>query len=215
MKPNHIFLIRHGESQANVDPSVYETTPDHKIELTGLGQKQAVQAGQRLRNIIKGKTAIYCSPFQRTRQTLEYLLAGFGSAKKQITRIREDPRLREQEWGHLRLLAEIGRIEKERHAFGTFYYRIPDGESGADVYDRCTGVLDSLYRDFKKPGFPPNAIIVSHGLTIRLLLMRWLHWTVEEFEEKRGPENCEIFHLLLSKNGHYRLEKPFPTRTCP
>ena len=156
--------------------------------------------------------AIYRSPFLRTRQTLECFLVGFNAATGQIERVREDPRLREQEWGHMRSHGETQRIEKERAAYGSFYYRLPDGESGADVYDRCTGVLDTLYRDFEKPHFPPNVLIVSHGLTIRLLLMRWLHWGVEEFESKRNPRNCEVFQLARQGDGHYQLTEPFPEK---
>lgn len=33
------------------------------------------------------------------------------------------------------------RVEKEiRHRYGRFFYRFPDGESAADVYDRITGI---------------------------------------------------------------------------
>jgi len=42
---------------------------------------------------------------------------------------------REQDWGHLREFAVNRIIQKERLAYGVFYYRIPDGESGADVYE--------------------------------------------------------------------------------
>ena len=54
----------------------------------------------------------------------------------------------------------------------SFYYRIPDGESGADVYDRVSTFLETLYRDFAKPDYPENTIIVTHGMTLRLFFMR-------------------------------------------
>ena len=34
-----------------------------------------------------------------------------------------------------------------------------------------------------------NIICVTHGLTLRLFLMRWFQYTVEEFEESWNPEN--------------------------
>jgi hypothetical protein len=41
------------------------------------------------------------------------------------------------------------RVEKTiRLRFGRFFYRFPDGESAADVYDRVTG---QLRRDFEDP----------------------------------------------------------------
>ncbi len=37
----HIFLIRHGESIANVGDNYIKRIPDHLVELTDLGKKQA------------------------------------------------------------------------------------------------------------------------------------------------------------------------------
>jgi len=46
-----------------------------------------------------------------------------------------------------------------RDAYGTFYYRIPDGESAADVFDRVSDFFGTLNRDFRKENFPQNAVI--------------------------------------------------------
>lgn len=50
--------------------------------------------------------------------------------------------------------------------------------SGADVFDRVSLFLDSLYRDMEKGKCGQNAIIVSHGLFCRLFLTRFYHWQV-------------------------------------
>ena len=55
----------------------------------------------------------------------------------------------------------------------------------SSVFDRLSGAMDTMHRDFVKDDFPENMIVVSHGLTIRLFLMRWFHWTVEQFEKLR------------------------------
>ena len=34
--------------------------------------------------------------------------------------------------------------------------------------------------------------LVTHGLTLRIFLMRWFHWTVDEFLEVFNPRNCEV-----------------------
>lgn len=39
------------------------------------------------------------------------------------------------------------REKAERLRFGRFFYRFPNGESGADVYDRMTIFEDHLVRD--------------------------------------------------------------------
>lgn len=223
MKPQRIILVRHGESQSNVDRAARETIRDHQIALTPTGWDQAEEAGLQILRIMQTmppdywcrqsspyllprRVQCYVSPFARTRETF----AGIRSVlEPEIGKVREDPRLREQEWGHLRTVEESERVDQERTAHSPFYYRIPDGESGADVYDRCTGFLDTLYRDFEKHDFPPAVLIVGHGFSLRVLLMRWLHWTVEEFEAKRNLRNCEVLQLALQRDLHYLPFGPF------
>jgi len=210
MKPKRIFLIRHGQSEGNVDYESYKHKPDYTLLLTELGNQQATEAGKLLKEIIQDeKIMFYISPLWRTRQTFEGVAESFDP--KQYT-WREDPRIREQEWGHLREVEESHRVEREREEFGTFYYRIPDGESCADVFDRMSDFFNTLHRDFEKPDFPENCILVTHGTSIRCILMRWFHWTVEEFESTANPKNCEIFQMQLQPGNKYKLLTPLKTK---
>jgi broad specificity phosphatase PhoE len=204
MKPNRIILIRHGESEGNLDRNTYAEKQDYKLLLTPLGEEQADEAGKKLKSIIGHERILfYLSPLWRTRMTFEHVAKHFD---KEQYRWKEDPMLREQEWGHFRDLKANIQIDDERNKFGTFYYRIKDGESCADVYDRVSDFMHSLYRDFEKHYFPENAVIVTHGMTLRLFLMRWFHWTVEEFETLRNPKNAEIIVMELEpQNGKYKL----------
>jgi len=68
-----------------------------------------------------------------------------------------------------------------------------------------TTFLDTLHRDFERPAYAANCLLVTHGLTIRLFLMRWYHWTVEYFERLRNPRNCQFFVMELGPNDRYRL----------
>ncbi len=64
--------------------------------------------------------------------------------------------------------------------------RFPNGESGADVYDRLTIFEDHLTRDMLAGRFcGMSLVLVTHGLTLRLFLMRWFHWSVDEFLGER------------------------------
>lgn len=64
-------------------------------------------------------------------------------------------------------------IMRERREIGAFYYRFPDGESGADVYDRVDNFVEHLHRLFRKSsatrGSNRRAHVVSrsdrHGRT--------------------------------------------------
>ncbi len=142
------------------------------------------------------------SPLERTRATFKEI-SGVLSSRHII--YREEPRIREQEWGHLRSAEDSVRINSERDEYGPFYYRIPDGESAADVYDRVSDFFGTLHRDFSKADYPENAVIVAHGMTVRLFLMRWFHWTVEDFNVLDNPENCQVITLEKKSNDRYEL----------
>lgn len=102
-RPRRIILIRHGESEGNVDESAYTRIPDSKICLTEKGWKQAVKCGKNIRQLIESdqnddwKVYFYVSPYKRTLQTLR----GIGTAfeRDRIAGVREEPRLREQDFG--------------------------------------------------------------------------------------------------------------------
>jgi len=210
MKPKRIILIRHGESEGNVDRLVYGEKPDYALLLTSKGTEQAATAGIRLRELVRNEHVhFYVSPLFRTRQTFLEIAKNFPASQYNW---QEEPRLREQEWGHLRTLEQCRVVDKERDAYGIFYFRIPDGESAADVYDRVSDFFNTLFRDFEKPGFPPNAVMITHGMSIRLFLMRWFHYTVEEFEVLANPANCAIVLMELQENGKYKLVSRLPGR---
>jgi broad specificity phosphatase PhoE len=214
MKPKRIILIRHGESEGNLDRNTYASKQDYKLLLTPLGVQQAEEAGTQLKNIVGDERVIfYVSPLWRTRMTFEHVARHLERSKY---RWREDPRLREQEWGHFRDLKANIQIDDERNKFGTFYYRIKDGESCADVYDRMSDFMHSLYRSFDKDNFEENVVIVTHGMTLRMFLMRWYHWTVEEFETLRNPKNCEIIQMQLNTaSNKYDLVSDLKRRKLP
>ena len=207
-------MIRHGESEGNLDRNTYASKQDYKLLLTEKGIQQADEAGDLLKKMIGNESVIfYVSPLWRTRMTFEHIA-------KHLERDRikwvEDPRLREQEWGHFRDLKANIQIDAERNKFGTFYYRIKDGESCADVYDRISDFMHTLFRNFEKPGFEENVIIVTHGMTLRMFLMRWFRWTVEEFETLRNPKNCEMVEMRLDPDTNkYYIASNLKRRKLP
>ena len=204
MKPKRIILVRHGESYANVDKHIFAHTPDYAIELTQTGCRQAREAGKVLKQLVGEESLyFYVSPFWRTRSTFENMAASFPRTQ---FRYSEEPRLREQEWGYLRCNEDFDKVCRERKEYGVFYYRFPGGEAASDVYDRVNDLLGSMHRDFSKPEFPENCVLVTHSLAIRLFVMRWFHLTVEEFERMASPGNCEL--VVMEKQGE--LITPIP-----
>lgn len=206
MKPKRIILIRHGESEGNIDENVYSTKPDYKLDLTSIGLEQAEKCGKKLKEITKNESCFfYVSPLFRTRQTYKQIVKSYT---KELYETQEEPRVREQEWGHLKDVETCNKINEARDEYGVFYYRIPDGESAADVYDRVSDFYGTLHRDFEKEEFPENCVVVTHGMTIRLFLMKWFHWTVEEFHNLKNPENCAVVLLEKGADDKYNLITP-------
>ena len=100
MKPNRILLVRHGQSEGNADKQQLETIPDFALNLTPDGIEQARKAGLEIKKIIAQETIqVYLSPYHRTRQTFQYIRE---SIEANVVKVFEDPRLQEQDWGHLR-----------------------------------------------------------------------------------------------------------------
>jgi broad specificity phosphatase PhoE len=62
-----------------------------------------------------------------------------------------------------------------------------------------------MHRDFENFDFASNAIIFSHGLTIKVFLMKWFHLSVEDFEKYDTPDNCSIIQMDLQEDNKYKL----------
>ena len=92
---------------------------------------------------------MYVSPYRRTHETLRAF-----HLDPELIRVREEPRLREQDWGNWQDRDDVQLQKAYRDAYGHFFYRFAQGECGADVYDRVGGFLESLYRSFEAPDHP-------------------------------------------------------------
>ena len=193
--PRRIVLVRHGESTGNVDESEYTRTPDSQIPLTSLGRAQATSTGEALREMFEAdgvddyELFFHISPYRRSKETAVGIARAFDPNR--LAGVREEPQLREQDFGNFQDLKAKQQEKRERQSFGRFFYRFPNGESGADVFDRITMFEDHLVRDIDAGRFSENTnlVLCTHGLTLRLFLMRWFHWTVAEYERIANPAN--------------------------
>lgn len=124
-------------------------------------------------------------------------------------------------WFPLRIDPRKVRTAKaERRTFGRFFFRFPNGEAGLDVYNRVSSFLATLSRDLHQlQDLRPlseadsdkedhsldvakdlNIVIVTHGLTLRLLLMRYFQLSVEEFEQSWNPQNARL--VVMDRIDH-------------
>lgn len=209
--PKRIILVRHGESEGNVNKHIYKTVPDNSIELTGQGFEDALSAGNKIKAILGDERVdFYLSPYQRTLQTSRSILTRLDP--RQIGRVVIEPRLREQEFGNFQDPGCFEEVYKERDAVGRFWYRFPSGESGANVYQRVASFwtdFQNTYLMFQNTGYretgADNVLLVTHGLTMRFFLAVLFRWSPDTFETVYNPDNGEVWVLDLDQNGKYVL----------
>ena len=181
-----IKLVRHGESEANVTVPDQAAVADYLVPLTPRGVDQAMQAGATLGRDYLLDAFIYTSPFTRARQTMAAILAGAGVRPDEV-QVWEDPRLREVDHGYSDVRSQHDMVAIHGH----FYYRYNGGESPADCYDRVSSFLESFVRRAQKTE-TRKALLVTHGLALRVFVMRLFHLTVEQFDAIANPRNADI-----------------------
>lgn len=203
-----ILLVRHGQSLANTGAVDPQQRGDHNIGLTALGKAQAEARGREIGAEFLRDSLIYCSPYRRTRETLQQLLVGAQvNTGDDGLLIYEDPRLREVEHGFEGSADEVEAQSRLQKIHGWFYYRFRGGESPADCFDRVCTFLESMIRQMERKG-RQRVVVVTHGLTIRCFVMRFLHLTVEQFEDLANPGNGDLARIAEAQ----RLAHPLHSR---
>jgi broad specificity phosphatase PhoE len=199
------LLVRHGESEANVNATLYSTVADHAVKLSKKGEEQAKDAGRQIKSFYEehyGKVEknwrcrIWTSTYKRARQTANIIKHEAG---EWITDIKESIFLVEQQFGLFEGVdwangsvddlfpQELAHYNKCATFGGRFWARVPMGESRFDV---CRRVYHSL-QPIREDGIE-HVIIVSHGVTLRAVVMCLFNKTPEWFEEEPNPTNCSI-----------------------
>lgn len=204
--PVSLYLLRHGQSEANVNKQVYREKPDHAIRLTPLGLQQAEEAGQFLHQLFmqtpeEAPAILLHSPFDRARSTAEMVLK---QASPYISEKVELPELAEQQFGLFdgvppdELAAtfpnEYKRYKLAQEFNGRFWACPPQGESLFDVYTRVSAVANMVRFAYKRNAIT-TFIIVAHANVLRCLMMAWCNQPYESIITHPVPGNSEIIKI--------------------
>ncbi len=197
-----LFLIRHGESIANIGQNYEKRLPDHLITLSDAGKEQAHNAGIWLANYCKNNgvcfenARIWRSPYTRTRQTADI----FNNFLK-ISDIKEEISISEQQFGLFDCITDEDRqklfpleyeeYQRQRKHQGKFYARLPLGESPYDVAIRAYQFIEIVKRDYENEGID-TLFVFTHGTALRAILLRWFNYTPEWYHDEKNPKNCWI-----------------------
>lgn len=147
------------------------------------------------------------SPYVRTIETFQGIKKAWTKDEAHAIPWSEEPRIREQDFGNFQEPLKIRECKAQRRRFGSFFYRFPSGESPADVFDRISSFLESLHRMFEKMS-ETNYVLVTHGVSIRVILTRYFKYRISEFEQMENFHNGEFVVLEFDDAlGKYKLAK--------
>lgn len=216
--PEHLVLLRHGQSEANIIQRQFKDDPggtapagffdrhDSDMRLSARGRVQARAAGDWLRHHgLASFDRYYASPHARTAETAATL--GLGGDWML------DVRWRERDWGEFGVLNHVERLDRfalsqKLKDQNKWYWCPPGGESLATgVYGRFRDILSTLHRECAGQ----RVLAVTHGEMIdvaRFVLERLTpqEWLDQDADPAYAVPNCQILQYTRRDPGTGELE---------
>ena len=198
-QPLTLYLIRHGQSQANTAQERIVGGRDASSPLTSKGEAQAVAVGRRLAASGGRFDRVYASHAVRARRTAELACRELGLPAEAV---RIEPRLVEFSQGGLErrpreeVYAEGGPVLRGIRRERMFYRPpglSPDGERGESQHDvelRVRAFVDEL-QAAQAPEGPRTVALFSHGIAIRSFV-RGVLGASAEFTVHAETDNCSL-----------------------
>ena len=188
---SNFFLVRHGKTDYNVEERVQGRLGSKLTE-------EGISYSKKVADVIFEDTnktndyALYSSPFFRTKQTTEIICKKNDIIPIFDERIAELNRgiiegKKKSEFSH----NEIFHVDAFNN--NPWYYKMPEGENYTDLYERCLSFINEFHINNK------NTIIVSHGFTIRMLILILTDSDRSKYNEIRAPHN--LIRKLSFKHG--------------
>lgn len=182
----HFYLVRHGESVANVKGYVGGSTDD---PLTDKGHDQARKVARHLSEVARTATAIYASPLQRAWETAGYIGTAMAKTPESVDSLVE---WHAGDWEKLEYHEIPDQEGFSPEAIFDPTWAPPNGEALGDVQTRVVTTLQDIHA--RHAG--EHVIVVSHGSALALSLAHvidqsmaaWVHYKLE---------NCSVSELVL------------------
>ncbi|MSU45513.1 MAG: isoleucine--tRNA ligase [Candidatus Zambryskibacteria bacterium] len=205
---NKYLIMRHGEGEHNVQ-NVLSSRKDDPYHLTEKGKKEVSESAEFLRS--KGITKIICSPFARTRETVEIIRSILGISPDKVS---FDDRLTEHAMGVLN-----GKSVGDYHALinsdSDVYEKRPEG--GENLLDIKKRTGEFLY-ETDKNNKNETILLITHEHTTWALESAALGLDKkstlafrdkEEFIKTAEVHNLEFVELPHNENYEIDLHKPY------
>jgi broad specificity phosphatase PhoE len=209
--PNHVVLVRHGESERNIHKEIAEAQGelvyggdirDVDVALTERGRAQAIATGRALSTMFQFDR-MFVSPYLRTHQTADLMSQQFANPISQAV----EERIREIEFGTLDGLTRTGiqaRFPTEwerKQRLGKYWYRPPGGESYPDVALRLHSFLGTITREYRQE----SVLVICHAVIVllfRKLLERLSDTELLMIDGDKAQDvwNCSVSHYEFDPN---------------
>ena len=214
-----IVLVRHGESQGNVDPLAYGRIGDPDITLTPAGWQQAFRLGDFLARFYKNNPingyeypqVVDTSTWIRAVQTEEAGTRHFHDTTNII--FRRDEGLREQSFGLLyrthttcdHALTKLLNDAADAYKNNPFEALTPEGDSAKTHYERVWPVAQRILQEAVHQNIR-DRLVFAHGLTNRHLVMIFKGLPPQTGKTIENPRNCDAW-LLENKSNGFTIRK--------
>jgi broad specificity phosphatase PhoE len=218
----NILLIRHGQSEANVDNKILSTKSDYAIDLTAKGLVQAKKTGAFLQAWAteQGFEAIQLvnSSFERANQTANAIANAIKLTFTGDFSRRVSDTLVEINFGlyYFHLPKEYRDAYPEAmalwdvhntHPAARYFCSRPMGESYWDVSNRLQLERHLLCENAKKS--PKTLfIVVAHGGVNRCLVKDILGQSATWFDQLDNPDNAEVWQINEQATDFHSLFNP-------
>ena len=176
-----LYYVRHGRAGNNLTEYFYD---DKEEPLIALGRMQALDAGRKLRELGVKFDAIYCSTYDRARETCRIALVEMGMEKRFV---RYDFRLEERKFDGL-----WGRTISREEYRALFDYTSDLAEQlGVETLEKMEDRARWFMRDVRMRNPNGNVLVFAHGALG--LVFRAVAYG--------RPESGSLFDFELLKNG--------------
>jgi broad specificity phosphatase PhoE len=187
-----LILIRHGETDKNLQGKMHEAGDEEALNSTGI--KQIELAAKALEKY--SPQAVYTSKEKRAKAS------AFIIAKHFDLPVNEIEGMRERNWGVYcgKSWEELGPILEKMSLEERYNFVPPEGESWQAFEQRLTAAIKNILAE----NADRTVVIVSHMGAIRVL-MPFLLGAPKEESFKYEPENASI-SIFDHENGRFTLE---------
>ncbi len=201
---NYLVLLRHGQSQWNLENRF---TGFHDVDLTENGVAEAKAAGAKLAKLGAKFDHVFTSTQTRANRTAKLVLEAAGQGALADKLVRHDD-LRERDYGDLTGLNKdetIAKYGKDQVHIWRRSYDVapPGGESLKDVVEKRTGpYFEKNIRTLVNEG--KNILIAAHGNSLRSILISIGAETPETINNAELPTGVPLVFEMNNGNIHKR-----------